>query len=526
MNKENNSIRISLWSGIVFLLLIVLIEFLAIMNLNHGLLVYTLDDPYIHLALARHIIQGHYGINSIEFSAPSSTIIWPFLLAPFSSYAYFPFLLNIIVSIATVFVYTKILTVSFQTKENKNRLLITSFLFLLILATNLVGLIFTGMEHSLQVLITAVIAYGLIIEIKNNRITRWLLIAIIAAPLVRYENLGISIAALCYLIFNRYTIKAAYTTAILVVLVGGFSLFLIQLGLDPLPTSIIVKSSVVGSGGTLYSILENIWHALNDGQGIILSLGIATLLIFMFIDGDIKRKKLAFAAVVALLIHLFVGKYNYFNRYEIYVWTFFLLIVLFLAAPVINKILERGNKRSGLIWVIIISICMIFILSTRYIGGLFDIPIASNNIYEQQYQMHRFAVDYYNKPVAVNDLGYVSYKNDNYVLDLYGLASFESLEDRKSEKNTKWMQNLTDEKQTGLAMIYEEWFHSIPKKWIKIGDLYLGKRQITPAYFRVAFYATNPEVYPEIVTKLKSFIKTLPEDVKFIFEKNPSVSNH
>ncbi|MDX1696293.1 MAG: hypothetical protein R3208_21185, partial [Ketobacteraceae bacterium] len=55
-----------------------------------------------------------------------------------------------------------------------------------------------------------------------------------------------------------------------------------------------------------------------------------------------------------------------------------------------------------------------------YVVNLVTVPIASNNIYQQQYQMHRFAVEYYNKPLAVNDLGYVSYNNDNYVLDLWG----------------------------------------------------------------------------------------------------------
>ena len=33
--------------------------------------IYSLDDPYIHLALARQILHGHYGINPGEFAAPS-----------------------------------------------------------------------------------------------------------------------------------------------------------------------------------------------------------------------------------------------------------------------------------------------------------------------------------------------------------------------------------------------------------------------------------------------------------------------
>jgi len=57
---------------------------LSTLVMNSGVMIYTLDDPYIHMKMARNIWNGHYGINLHEYSAPSSSIIWPFLLAPFS----------------------------------------------------------------------------------------------------------------------------------------------------------------------------------------------------------------------------------------------------------------------------------------------------------------------------------------------------------------------------------------------------------------------------------------------------------
>jgi hypothetical protein len=42
-----------------------------------GTFVYALDDPYIHLAMAEQLVQGHYGINASEPSSPSSSMIWP-----------------------------------------------------------------------------------------------------------------------------------------------------------------------------------------------------------------------------------------------------------------------------------------------------------------------------------------------------------------------------------------------------------------------------------------------------------------
>ena len=46
-----------------------------------GQLMYTLDDPYIHLSLAENLLRGHYGVNLDEVASPSSSILYPFLLA-------------------------------------------------------------------------------------------------------------------------------------------------------------------------------------------------------------------------------------------------------------------------------------------------------------------------------------------------------------------------------------------------------------------------------------------------------------
>ena len=58
---------------------------LAVLVRNHGVFAYTLDAPYIHLALADQIGDGNYDINAGEAAAPSSTILYPFLLAVLSS---------------------------------------------------------------------------------------------------------------------------------------------------------------------------------------------------------------------------------------------------------------------------------------------------------------------------------------------------------------------------------------------------------------------------------------------------------
>ena len=46
----------------------------AILAFNDGVFVYTLDDPYIHMALAANIAEFHYGLNASAYAAPSSSI--------------------------------------------------------------------------------------------------------------------------------------------------------------------------------------------------------------------------------------------------------------------------------------------------------------------------------------------------------------------------------------------------------------------------------------------------------------------
>lgn len=525
MNNVYRKINIPLYVGIAFLACLILIEFVSIMMLNSGLLVYTLDDPYIHLALAENIKQGHYGINISEFSAPSSSALWPFILAPFSSYPYSAFYINVVSAIASVIVLVKILNLSIKITDDQTRNIFVSVITILfILATNVVGLVFTGMEHSLQLMAVLLIAYGLIIEIEEDKIEWWLLAAIIVAPLIRYECMAISFAAIFYLVMHRRFKQTGIALFFLAVFLGGFSIFLTSLGLDTFPSSVTAKSSVVQSGGALGRFVSNLIGSLNNRQGVILFVGVLVLLFYVFLGKDkIKRKQLAVVTIFAVFLHFIAGRYGWYNRYEIYILAFELFVILYLFLPLINKDVFSFNKINfNLFAAIAFAGGVTVVIGAPYIYGLYTIPKASNNIYEQQYQMHRFVVDYYNKPVAVNDLGYVSYENSNYVLDLWGLGSQKALRSRLNSDNTNWKQNLIDEANVRLVMIYDDWFNDIPDKWIKIGELHLGKKKITPARSTVSFYSTDKGSYPEILSKIILFSKTLPAGVEFKFEKSNS----
>ena len=391
------------WSGYAFLIgaavLIagIVVELVAVWTLNDGWLVYTLDDAYIHLALAESIITGHYGINPGEFSSPSSSILWPILIAPLAATRiaeYGPFLINVAAALATLYVVWRLLEISLRFQgPGQKALALAALLVLFTLGSNTIGLIFTGTEHSVQLFFVAAIVLGLAIEIHTGHVASWLPAAIVLSPLVRYENLAVSFAALLYLA-GRGRLKLALTLgAAIVVVLAAYSAFLVQLGLPYLPTSVMLK---------MQGVSANLEQSLAVPKGVVLILAMLGLVAFAaFGRGERRRRLLAAAASVAIALHLAGGSYGWYHRYEVYIWAFTILIVIGLSGARISDAISGHASNWKLALLVILVYAGVFATSAAFIRGLMTLPIASNNIYEQHYQMHRFATQYYRKPVAV-----------------------------------------------------------------------------------------------------------------------------
>ena len=135
------------------------------MQLAEGRLIYTLDDPYIHLAVAESILIGGYGINLEEYSSPSSSILYPILLSPtvalgFGSQG--PLLINSFAAGLSVWLLTDFFNEQTRLYDSIEwsvfRFVLAPFI---ILSTSAFALPMTGMEHSLHILAVIVIMRGL-----------------------------------------------------------------------------------------------------------------------------------------------------------------------------------------------------------------------------------------------------------------------------------------------------------------------------------------------------------------------------
>lgn len=386
----------------------------------------------------------------------------------------------------------------------------------LILSTNLIGLVFTGMEHSLQVLVVAVIVWGLILVINENKVHSWLLIAIGIAPLIRYENLAVSMAALLFLALNKHYLKSLLISAAIVVSLGLFSIFLLANGQEIIPASVLVKSNLVNEG-FIDSLINNCLVNLQTWFGvvsIILIIFLAALILLAKMN--LTRRRLALVTILGVILHLIFGRTGWF-RYEIYALTFLSLVTIYLVGSLISPKLDQARPLKPLaLFTTLVSISIAF-SNLPYVILLAYVPTSSNNVFNQQYQMHRFATDFFQGPSAANDIGYLTYKNDAYVLDLYGLASHEAYNYRMAGEPGDWMEILTTAHGVELVMIYEDWYPDIPDSWVKVGDLIYSGRKITIANTKVAFFATSANAANAIQNNLQDFIPTLPENSTFVF---------
>ena len=198
-------VTLSLW------LLLFTLELIASFYLCGNRLVFTLDDPYIHLAVADHILSGGYGVNGSELSSPSSSIIWPYLLALTEVLhlgAFGPLLINTIAASAAVFAFLRFLEVVGLLDDPRERLFsyISAVLALFVLSA--IALPMTGMEHSLHVWATIVTFIGLI-EVARGQAPRAIhFAALVLLPLVRFEGIAFALAAIVGLIGNGPTREA------------------------------------------------------------------------------------------------------------------------------------------------------------------------------------------------------------------------------------------------------------------------------------------------------------------------------
>jgi hypothetical protein len=471
-------------STVLFLALLIA----AVLYMNNGQFLYVLDDPYIHLALAKQIAQGHYGLQADEFASPSSSLLWPLLLALFAKWSFFeyvPLVINIIAVLLTAHVMKKILAHVFSRH-------VDLLVFCILICGGGISLVFTGMEHSLQVLCTVVITAAMI-DITEKRPVHGgvLFAALFMGPLVRYEVLGFSIVAA--VLFWSYRQRIFIFPAILsIFLLVGFSYFLWINSGAFLPASVLAKMTS---------------EALSFHPPILFVFLIIFFLLLRHFQHNRDRCLLVLCMSIFVMGHIIIGKSGWYGRYEAYV---LIPLFLFLAYYALPYMMSEQRKMATVRFFKL----LILASSLPYVVLTMAVPGASHCIYLQHVQMQKLAESANIQKVAVNDIGYMTFKSQARIYDLWGLGSYK-VHNLRMDNNPLLFDQVV-EQDVPLIMIYDSWFKDlpVPSTWQRLGTLKLtsfpGLIFNPLGNSEVGIYAVNNATAKRLGSVIETWKTTLP----------------
>jgi hypothetical protein len=500
---------------------------LVVQRMTGGYFGYTLDDPYIHLALSEGIANAHYGLNGNEVASPSSSILYPLLLAigvPFAWHVFLPLILNVAATLLLMGVLAQMLHRAGYLQTRRGVVFSVLLALILLFGVHVFGVIFCGLEHSLHLAVSTLLLWGLIQALYTQRLHGWFLAAIVLTPLLRFEGLAASVPTLLLLLLWGQYRAALIAGALLAAALLAYGTAMHQIGLPFLPSSVSTKLEITqynGVLGTLMRLLATAQDAFNVNPASHLA---ACLVLLPFVHALLKLAPrtahqqadygLAFLAASMVAGHALLGKWGWGARYEVYLLVTLLLLNVWVWRVELTRLLAGKAPQQ----VMALVVLPLFVLSAAvpYVSSLIPTYKGSDAIYRQQYQMHRFATEFYQKPVAINDLGWVSYRNDHYVLDLWGLGSEEARTKRMAttKDDTRWMNPLMEKHDVRLAMIYDVWFPYLPENWMKVASLELTPKgtayKAYAAESTVAFYVTSCQEAKAVQPALRAFAASLP----------------
>ncbi len=518
--------------GVILIWITIFILFKASLSINNGIFIYVLDDPYVHMSMAKNfILHGVLGVDQYSFTSSSSSPLWLMLL----SSAYFllgindliPLILNII--FATIAVTVAYYILDYYKLSSFYKMI---FLLLFIFLTPLPAIVFTGMEHNLQIILTISFAFmaALMLSKKEYGGLKLYLLLILSflSVAVRYENIFTVLVVAILFILRKRPLNSVWLLVSGIIPVLIYGIYSLSRGWFFLPNSLVSKSNFVENKIQIFSLegIFRFWDNFKSIMGIHIFIPV-TLAVGILIYRLDKQKNswngpnlLIIIFIGATFLHMLLARVGWFYRYEAYLLA---LGILAIAVGIVDYLpskpqLDRTQITRQLA-VIALIFLLVFPIADRGYNSLKETPKASNNIYDQQYQMALFIKEYYSgSAVALNDVGTVNYYSDIKSVDLLGLSGLETSKYiLKGNYSIEDMDLMTREKNVKVAIIYEDLFKDyltggVPSGWIKVGEWKISNK-ITPFMDTVSFYAVDPAEEANLIKNLREFSIRLPPDV-------------
>lgn len=528
MNNKTDS-TFPLWFGLIVYWLLTYILLIAAMNNTHGHFGYPLDDTYIHMAIAKHFVNdGSWGVVQNVFSSSTSSPLWTLLIAItykiFGVNDWTPFLSSLLFGSLTIYYCYRLL----RDSTSSLRLLLSLILISLFVPLPIMTL--TGMEHSLQCILTLLLLYfsANYLSKTNFDFFSYTILIVLAnlTTITRYEGVFIVLAIMLLLFFNKRFWEGLVFTPLSLFLVTIYGFVSIANGWYFLPNSVLLKGNVHSL--TLEGIMIFIRNMLDNfyTSPHVIVLLIANLILYLWLKSLLneKEKFLLILSTIMTFAHMIFAGVAWFFRYEAYiVLTLSVVLIDMLNKYIFHqvsqmeiKIIHSYNDKLYN-YGAAISLTFLFFIPLGIRTGLAfgQYPLAVTNIYEQQYQMGKFLQKYYpEKCVAANDIGAISYLADICIIDLYGLANMDVIQYRLGNSYTKnEIHQLISANDVQVVVIYTSWFNGqIPNDWIEIGKWKI-QNNVVCGDDEITYYAPNTAQQKYLTTSLIDFSHTLPPTV-------------
>jgi hypothetical protein len=499
-----------------------------ILAVTGGRIVYASDDVYIHMAIAKNLVlHGVWGVTPFGFTSCASSIVWPLVIALtyvlFGVNEWSPILINLFLSLA-------VLTVVYRFLRGRGRgdWVCAAVLLAIVLFIPMTAVSFDGMEHMLQILVFVIFTDRLFHVLNREPAGSWdlwLPIFALGLTLVRYEGLFLAGAAVILLAWKKqWKLCAAVLLGAALPVLGMAAVSLLH-GWYPIPNSVLIKSAPFTDiiPETPIQTLTRPFRYLS-GRDYILSLAILLLLSWLATAREEPRRDLfrrlapgAFFLMVAFA-HGTLINMEWFYRHAAYLITLGILAIE-MTWPAGGSRWRLPFSGAARLALAALAVFLAYPLYTRAEGAILDTSPAARNIYEMQYQMAMFLNRYYPAgPVAVNDIGAVSYFNDFPVLDLYGLASMDVARAKLGGTySAADIERFTRASGARVVIVYDYWFDrygGLPKDWVKVGEWRFSDCFVCGGD-TVSFYAPNAADAPTLRAQLDAFRESLPARVKY-----------
>ena len=493
-----------------------------------GTLVYTLDDAAIHMSVADTLVRhGTWGVDAGVFQSASSSPLWTVLVAAGMAVVprgdqWVPLLGNLAFGVATIVVLGRNQTVLRPSRRRPLDAVVTVVLVTVVLF--LPGLAVSGMEHSLQLVLVlgAVILFQRRAHDPADRggLPAWAPYAVLAlATLARFETAFVGAGLMAGLAYDwahaarrsrerlarvREIVAVGAAVAVPVV---TFSLFNLAMGGGVLPNSVLVKGQGAGSHTNHAGLGPGDIGSRLAADPLVGALAVFAVAYVLLTWGRPARYRLtAITLAVAALLHATFADIGWFERYQAYLIALGIYLVLGVIAEA-----PAGLRSRALAALLVVTVVFTPMKATLLVRT----PQYADQMYRHTYQAGLFLHRYYEgRPIATDQLGYITLFHDGPVTDFAGLGDYDVLrhEPPRTEDPVYWAglqarRGFPVAVLPGVTSLY-----ATPPDWIRVGTLH-----IDGPYDGVGrdleFWATSPGEVAPLEAHLKEFEPELPGGV-------------